>query len=227
MPEEINRIVADEFAEYLFLHSRRGPREPRREGIETRACISSGTHDRHARRDGAALSRGATAGRLGLAPGGYRPRDPAPASTRRRPAAEDRCWSASASWHRTRSSSPPIRAHARGWNAGPGRRLARPTAGLPRVPLARGGRRGSPHRLRWRAGGNLLPRGAVLHSARLDRATGDGAARNQYDAGPRPRAHQRHPSGPRRSATGRLAVAALDGHAAQRLADVVEKALTA
>ena len=43
MPEEVNRIVTDRFAEYLFLHSEEAIANLRAEGIPTSACTSSAT----------------------------------------------------------------------------------------------------------------------------------------------------------------------------------------
>ena len=43
MPEEINRIVADEFSDYLFIHSDEAAREPAAEGIEPSGSTSSAT----------------------------------------------------------------------------------------------------------------------------------------------------------------------------------------
>ena len=43
MPEEVNRIVADQFAAYLFLHSEEAIGNLRAEGIARSGCTSSAT----------------------------------------------------------------------------------------------------------------------------------------------------------------------------------------
>ena len=115
MPEEINRIVADQLSEHLFLHSDEAIENLRAEGIadERMHFVGNTMIDTLVALEGrfrAAGRRGAARRRAGR----LRARHPAPPRPRRRPAAggDDR-----ASWRRwperCRSSSRSTRAPAR------------------------------------------------------------------------------------------------------------------
>ena len=88
MPEEINRIVADEVSEHLFLHSDEAVENLRAEGVAERAHALRRQHDdRHAGRPRGPLPRRgdprATGGRAGRLRAGH----PAPSRPGRRTAA--------------------------------------------------------------------------------------------------------------------------------------------
>jgi UDP-N-acetylglucosamine 2-epimerase (non-hydrolysing) len=72
MPEEVNRIVADRFAEWLFLHSAEAEENLRREGIEERRMhfVGNTMIDTLVALEGRFRAAG-TAGRLGVEPGSY------------------------------------------------------------------------------------------------------------------------------------------------------------
>jgi UDP-N-acetylglucosamine 2-epimerase (non-hydrolysing) len=72
MPEEINRIVADEFSEHLFLHSEEAIENLRAEGIaeERMHFVGNTMIDTLVALEGRFRAAGAAAG-LGLSPGGY------------------------------------------------------------------------------------------------------------------------------------------------------------
>ena len=180
MPEEINRIVADEFSDYLFIHSDEASENLRAEGIAPERIHFVGNTmidtlvamEERFRGLGAAARYGLTARRLPA-------RHAAPAGARGRPVLFDVLDAVErASRASCRSCSRLTRAPASGWieiALGPAVSAARPGR-LSRVPVAAGRCRRGADRLRRRPGGDHVPGGPVLHAARQHRAPGDGAA---------------------------------------------------
>ena len=106
MPEEINRIVADEFSELLFLHSDEAIENLRAEGIaeERMHFVGNTMIDTLVALEDRFRAAGAAA-RLGVEPGELRARHPAPPRPGRRPAAAAR---RSRSWPRSPREMPVV-----------------------------------------------------------------------------------------------------------------------
>ena len=227
MPEELNRIVTDQLSDQLFIHSPEADREPARRGHPRRAHPLRRQHDdRHPGRARRPLPRGGRRGRLGVEPGGY------VLVTLHRPALVDgpllseTIDAAGGAGARAAGRLPGPPAHP-GDDGGDRRRAPGPAAlraaRLPRLPLAAGRRRRRPHRLRRHPGGDDLPRHPLLHPARQHRAPG-------HDHAPAPTpcsasTPRRSPRSQRlwreRPASASTPPPLWDGHAAERIADVV------
>ena len=227
MPEEVNRIVADRFCRDLFIHSEEGVENLRAEGIAGRADALGRQHDdRHP---------GRARGPLPRRRGPRRGSGSSPAPTRSspctaRPSSTARCsarrWPSSPRWPREMPVVFPVHPRTRKMMEALGLEPPGPAADraarLPRLPLAAGRRRRRADRLRRHPGGDDLPRRPLLHPARQHRAPGHDPRRHQHPAGPRPGGDRRHPRGPRRARRRPHEPPPLwDGHAAERIADVV------
>ena len=229
MPEEINRIVVDHLSELLLPPLRRGDREPAAEGVPPERAhrfvgntmidtlVALEDRIRPARR-----RRGARA-RAGQLP----PRHAPPAGARRRSAPGRRDERARRGGERAARALPGPSAHPRrAWRRWA--RLARAgvtprRAGrLPRLPLARGRRRRRADRLGRDPGGDDLAGRSLLHPPRQHRAPGDGPRGNEHPARARSGA-DRGDSGPPGDGCRRSPQRPdfWDGHAAERIADVV------
>ena len=199
MPEEINRIVADEFADVLFTHSDEAGENLAAEGIDAaRVHLVGNTmidslvaFEERFRSLGTCRTFGLDAGRV---PARHAP----PAHARRRPRPRRRARPPGGARGRPPGAlpRPPADAGAARRGSLPAHPLHRP-ARLPRVPLGRGRRARRPHRLRRRAGGDDLPRGALLHAAEHDRAPGDDPQRHERPPRARARARPRRTRAPR------------------------------
>ena len=190
MPEELNRIVTDQLAEYLFLHSPEAVENLRAEGIaaERMHFVGNTMIDTLVALE-ARFRAAAAASGLGLETGGY------VLVTLHRPALVDGSLLAETVRRlaglaaRDAGRLPRSPAHAQD-DGGGRRRASRPAAQraprLRRLPLAAGRRRGGPHRLGRHPGGDDLPRHPLLHPARQHRAPGDDPRRHQHPPRPRP-----------------------------------------
>ena len=205
MPEEINRIVADEFSDYLFIHSDEARENLQAEGIapERIHFVGNTMIDSLVAMEERFRALGAAA-RLGLTAGDYL------LVTLHRPALVDGPLLAEVLGQLSaiaRELPVVFPAHPRTRKMVDGidariRRCAARAGRLSRVPLAGGRRRRRADRLRRRAGGDDLPRRAVLHAARQHRASGHDPRRHQHAARPRPVSNRGDPFRASRSATG-------------------------
>ena len=177
MPEEINRIVADEFSEHLFLHSDEAIDNLRAEGIAERADPLRRQHDdRHAGRAGGALPGRRGRGEARCRARRLRRSSPCtapPSSTAPLLPETVARLAALAARDAGRLPGPPAHPQDDGGDRvrAPGPAALR-AARLPRLPLAARRRRRRPHRLRRHPGGDDLPRHPLLHPARQHRAPG-------------------------------------------------------
>ncbi len=204
MPEEINRIVVDHLSELLFLHSAEATENLAAEGSPRRAGALRRQHDdRHARR---ARGRDPRA-RRGRRRSGSSPGHTSSSPFTARRSSTVRSWrEAMSALGRGRAAScrslfpvhPRTRARLEelGLDAQRGRH-ARRARRLPRLPLARGRRRGGPHRLGRDPGGDDVARRPLLHPARQHRAPGDRPGGHEHAARPRSRADRGDPGAPR------------------------------
>ena len=185
MPEEINRIVADEFSDYLFIHSDEARDNLRAEGIAAERIHFVGNTMIDTLVAMEERFRGMEmAARMGLTPGEYL------LVTLHRPALVDGplLFEALTQLSRIARELPvvfPVHPRTRkmiehralGRVAAPGRACR-----LSRVPVASGRCRRSADRLRRRPGGDHLPGGSVLHPARQHRASGHRESRYEQAA---------------------------------------------
>ena len=198
MPEEVNRVVVDAVSDLLFTHSPEAQEHLRTEGrpaeqvhyvgntmIDTLAAMRE------------RIAANPIVGELGLSPDGVPRRHAPPAGARRRAAAARGARGAAGRRRRAAGRLPGPPAHAgahrrRGDRARRRRSAAAARAArLPRLPGARRERARGADRLRRHPGGDDVPRRAVPDAARQHRAPGDGGARHERPARPRPRAHPR------------------------------------
>ena len=198
MPEEINRILTDQIADTLYVHSEEAIGNLAREGIARRAHPLRRQHDD--RQPGRA--------RGPLPPAGVLPRvrRSSPAAfllvTLHRPALVDGplLFEAISALNLVAADIPvlfPVHPRTRARLTGEVEIAPRPPPGrpgrLPRVPLPRSRRRRRPDRLRRHPGRDHLPRSPLLHPARQHRAPGHGRTRHQHPARPRPGPNRRNP----------------------------------
>ena len=222
MPEEINRVVADQVSRAAVHPLARGRGEPARRGRGGgRDPLRREHDDRHARRDAAAHRGARRPERSGLERGAYL------VVTLHRPTLVDGPLLATRStrWRRSpsrsRSSSRSTRAHARRSTRSastPARAPAparAPSATSSSSSLVALGRRA--HRLGRHPGGDDVPRHPVLHAARQHRAAGDGRAGHERPARAGPERIAEVPA-LLEARRGAASVPPLwDGHAAERI----------
>ena len=198
MPEEVNRIVADRFGSHLFLHSEEAIGNLRAEGIgpERMHFVGNTMIDTLVALEDRIAAAG-TAAKLDLSPGSYL------LVTLHRPALVDGPLLAEtvAQLSHLAQQMPvvfPVHPRTRKMMAALGIEAARGpdpdrAVRLPRLPLPAHRRHGGPDRLGRDPGGDDLPRRPLLHPARQHRAPGDGRARHQHPARPRPGGDRRNP----------------------------------
>ena len=195
MPEEINRIVADEFSQYLFLHSEEAIENLRAEGIadarmhfvgntmiDSLVAMDDRFRDAH------------VSVKLGVQPNDYL------LVTLHRPALVDGPLLADVIARLGELSRElpvlfPVHPRTRktmeqmGLEPAAGIVLSEPVSYLEFLSRDRRPRR--THRLRRRTGGDNVPRRPLLHAARQHRASSHGTSRDEYHARPRPGPHSR------------------------------------
>ncbi len=228
MPEELNRIVTDQLSDLLFLHSEEASENLLAEGIpaERAHFVGNTMIDTLVALEDRFRGLG-TAARLGRRGGRLRARHPAPPGAGRRTAAgrDGRGPGAALRADSGRLPGPPADPKDDGGCARgrPARAPARRAARLPRLPLADRRRRRGSDRLGRDPGGDDLPRHSLLHPARQHRATGDDPGRHEHAARPRPGGDRRDPGGTVEDGGAEPSEPPplWDGHAAERLAEVV------
>ena len=196
MPEEINRIVTDQLAELLFIHSPRPIENLRAEGIAGRArstCVGNVMIDTLVALRSALPRRRRPPAGLGRRARRLRPRDPAPPGPRRRA----RCSPQAVAAARRRSPRElpvvfPVHPRTRAMHGGeigastPACGSSSRSATSTSCPcIADAARR--PDRLRRHPGGDDRPRRPLPHPARQHRAAGHDHRRHQHPGRPRPR----------------------------------------
>ncbi len=226
MPEEVNRIVADRFSELLFLHSEEAVTNLRAEGIaeERMHFVGNTMIDTLVALEGRFRAAGAAA-RLGVEPGSYAARHPAPPRPGRRAAARR---DGAPGWPPSPREMPVVfPVHPRTRKMMEGVEPDAPAACTLIDPLgyldflslmADAARR--PHRLRRHPGGDDLPRRPLLHAARQHRAPGHGqrSAPTPCSASTRRRSPASRPSSPsgRQTPPGAAAALGRPGRGADR-----------